>query len=97
MEQLHGGDMDEILVRLPINATTELDAVCLACLACDLRHNSEQYEGDCERLSHLFLRAMIVLSWNCRDLGHTSTVQELKALVQSHHPDCVVLYVTCGV
>ncbi|PON50877.1 Endonuclease/exonuclease/phosphatase, partial [Trema orientale] len=35
--------------------------------------------------------AMILLSWNCRGLGHTSTVLELKALVQSLCPDCIFL------
>ncbi|PON49353.1 Endonuclease/exonuclease/phosphatase [Trema orientale] len=35
--------------------------------------------------------AMIIVSWNCRGLGHTSTVHELKALVQSNNPDCIFL------
>uniref|UniRef100_A0A803PYN7 Reverse transcriptase domain-containing protein n=1 Tax=Cannabis sativa TaxID=3483 RepID=A0A803PYN7_CANSA len=35
--------------------------------------------------------AMKILSWNCRGLGNSTTVQQLTALVRQHNPEMVIL------
>lgn len=37
------------------------------------------------------LRAMIVLSWNCRGLGHPRAVLVLLDLIKAHKPDIILL------
>ncbi|KAL5571536.1 hypothetical protein UlMin_021133 [Ulmus minor] len=37
---------------------------------------------------------MIIVSWNCRGLGNTSVIQDLRALVRSASPDCIILQET---
>ncbi|KAL5576493.1 hypothetical protein UlMin_018192 [Ulmus minor] len=34
---------------------------------------------------------MIVLAWNCRGMGQPSAIRELRALVRSSNPDCMLL------
>ncbi|KAL5558527.1 hypothetical protein UlMin_034738 [Ulmus minor] len=34
---------------------------------------------------------MIVLAWNCRGMGQSSAILELRALVRSSNPDCMLL------
>ncbi|KAL5575727.1 hypothetical protein UlMin_017426 [Ulmus minor] len=34
---------------------------------------------------------MIVLAWNCRGMGQPSAIRELRALVRSSNPDCIML------
>lgn len=37
---------------------------------------------------------MIVLSWNCRGLGHTRAVPNIRELVRAHRPSAIFLYET---
>ncbi|XP_073057173.1 uncharacterized protein [Primulina eburnea] len=37
---------------------------------------------------------MIILSWNCRGLGHTRAVPNLRELVRAHRPTVIFLYET---
>ncbi|KAL5578952.1 hypothetical protein UlMin_011394 [Ulmus minor] len=37
---------------------------------------------------------MIIVSWNCRGLGNTSAIRDLRALVRSASPDCIILQET---
>ncbi|CAN0905648.1 hypothetical protein LINGRAHAP2_LOCUS23788 [Linum grandiflorum] len=37
---------------------------------------------------------MIVLSWNCRDMGQSRTVRVLRELVNTHRPGVVTLLET---
>lgn len=37
---------------------------------------------------------MIVLSWNCRGLGHPQAVPVIRELVRAHRPGVMFLYET---
>lgn len=37
---------------------------------------------------------MIVLSWNCRGLGHSRAVPVLRELTKTHKPDIICLFET---
>ncbi|KAL5547504.1 hypothetical protein UlMin_002735 [Ulmus minor] len=37
---------------------------------------------------------MIIFAWNCRGLGQASAIRDLRALIQSSKPDCLILMET---
>ena len=37
---------------------------------------------------------MIIFAWNCRGLGQASVIRDLRALLQSSKPDCLILMET---
>ncbi|KAL5558278.1 hypothetical protein UlMin_034489 [Ulmus minor] len=37
---------------------------------------------------------MIIFAWNCRDLGQASAIRDLRALLHSSKPDCLILMET---